>query len=429
MKTFFALCPRGLEIFLLNELSDLGALSCQIMSCGVLFIADKQTAYRINLWSRLASRVLCQVGEGICQSSDDLFSLSYSLAWEEYFSVDHTFRIDLTAEGLSSFQNDKIASSKKNRKVNSGESPSLVNKSKWSFSLNFGLLRVKDGIVDRFRTQLGQRPGINTADPDVRVFVHLGDVVRLYIDFSGEALFKRGWRNEKLVAFAPIKENLAAGLLQKSGWHLGEPLCDPFCGSATLLIEAAQVALDRAPGFSRCFGFEKLLNYEKSLWVSLKSEAQERAEAGVTSLKEYFFWGSDCDSKVVEQARLHVHKTGLSGIRIVCCRAENLPPPSQDSGFILSNLPYGNRVWAGKKGSQHKKGTGQSFSAHEVALKNFGSMVKRNFRNWKISLFSGEDNLPKILGIKAHKREPLWNGSIRCHLFSFQASSSIIDEV
>ena len=223
MEHFFATAPRGLEALLATELAALGAKNASAVPGGVAFSGDWRTCYLANLWSRLASRVLWRVAEFGYTNEEDLYEAARKIDWTRYFDVGRTLRVNVSAQ----------------------KSPLT--------SLDFATLRIKDAVCDRFREAAGSRPNIDRANPDVRVHAFL-DAARgaLYLDTSGEPLFKRGWRTG--AGEAPLRENLAAGLVMLSGWKPEEPLLDPMCGGATILVEAAAMARGRAPGAKREFG-------------------------------------------------------------------------------------------------------------------------------------------------------------------------------
>src|SRR5687768_16924148 len=240
-SAFFATAPRGLEALLQQEITMLGAEAATLVPGGVAFTGTWQTCYRVNLWSRVASRVLWKIGDFSYRSEDDLYQAVKRVDWPRYFRAERTLRVNVTAQ----------------------KSPLR--------SLEFATLRVKDAVCDRFRDALGKRPDVERASPDVRVHVFLEkERGILYLDTSGEPLFKRGWRAGQ--GEAPLRENLAAGIVMLTGWQPGEPFLDPMCGGATLLVEAAAMARGRAPGARRSFGFEKLSNFNDSLWQKLKLE-------------------------------------------------------------------------------------------------------------------------------------------------------------
>src|SRR2546423_6554459 len=246
MERFFAPCPRGLEAVLATELADLGAEEMTATEGGVGFTGPIDLAYRTNLESRLASRVLWQVGHGAYRDEQDIYQLALDLEWPRWFRADRSLRVDVAAT----------------------RSPLT--------SLEFATLRIKDAVCDKHREIGGARPSVSKDSPDVRVHAYLtvGEAT-FYLDTSGEPLFKRGYRRQ--TAEAPLRENLAAGLLRIAQWQPGKPLLDPLCGSGTIAIEAALIALDIAPGMKRAFGFQKLAWYEGSVWQKIKQAAQRRA--------------------------------------------------------------------------------------------------------------------------------------------------------
>src|SRR3984893_13026712 len=247
MERFFAPCPRGLENVLAAELAELGADEITAADGGVAFGGPIDLAYRANLESRLASRILWQVGHGAYRDEQDIYQLAFDLGWPQWFRADRTLRVDVAAT----------------------RSPLA--------SLEFATLRIKDAVCDRHRAVGGVRPSVSKDRPDVRVHAYLTDTqATLYLDTSGEPLFKRGFRRANVEA--PLRENLAAGLLRLSGWQPGTPLLDPMCGSGTIALEAALIALDIAPGVKRTFGFQKLAWYDGPTWQRIKQAAQRRAK-------------------------------------------------------------------------------------------------------------------------------------------------------
>jgi len=390
----FAACPRGLEAALAAELAVLGARDCRAVAAGVLFDGDREVAYRANLWSRLASRVLRRVAQRRYRDDDDLYRLALGAEWERFFDAGHSLRVDVSAV----------------------RSPLR--------SLNFATLRVKDGIVDRLRERTGARPSIDTRAPDARVFAYLEDrEATLYLDLSGEPLFKRGWRSGRDdKGEAPLKENLAAGLLALSGWTPAVPLYDPFCGSGTIAIEAGQVAFDIAPGLSRAFGLERLLDHDAGLWAALRAEAIRRAQAGTRrGAAAARLAASDIDPRAVEQARRNIERAGLPAhaidTRVV--DAARSTPPFDVPGIILANPPYGERIEAAS-GSAPAAAARRDATGHEQAMRAFGAALRARFTGWQAWLLSSDRELPRQLGMKERRRTPLYNGAIECRLFAFE---------
>ncbi|MCD6682202.1 MAG: THUMP domain-containing protein [Burkholderiaceae bacterium] len=391
MFELFAACPRGLEAALVAELEALGAADCRALGGGVLFSGSRAVAYSVNLWSRLASRVMRSIGRRRYRDDDDLYRLANSVAWEQHFDAQRTLRVDVSAQ----------------------RSPLR--------SLNFATLRIKDGIVDRLRTASGARPSIDTRSPDVRVFAHLeAREATLYLDLSGEPLFKRGWRSgadDK--GSAALKENLAAGLLALAGWAPGTPLCDPFCGSGTIAIEAAQRAFDIAPGATRSFGFERLLDHDAPLWKQLRDEATQRARSAARRVAEagaVRIAGSDLDRDAIARARRNLVRAGVPD-RAVAWRtldAGRVRAPFDDPGLVVTNPPYGERLQARSAGAPHGS------VRHDEAMRAFGVSLKEQFGGWQVWILSSDPQLPRQLGMQERRRTPLYNGAIECRLFSFE---------
>jgi putative N6-adenine-specific DNA methylase len=368
---FFAPCPRGLEAPLAAELDALGASDITATDGGAAFAGPIQIAYRANLESRLASRILWRVGHGPYRDENDVYDLARALDWPRWFRVDRTLRVDVAAS----------------------RSPLT--------SLEFATLRIKDAVCDRHRAAGGVRPSISKDRPDVRVHAYLTATdASFYLDTSGEPLFKRGYRRE--TADAPLRENLAAGLLRLAGWQPGTPLLDPMCGSGTIAIEAAMIALDLAPGLKRTFGFQKLSWYDGPAWQRIKQPAQRRAKP-VAPLP---IWASDNDATAIHQCSENIAAAGIEGA-IVVERADALtrtaPAPA---GVIVSNPPYGVRL--------------ADSGALAALYPQLGDALKRRYAGWTAYLLSGDTRLPKLIGLKASRRTPLFNGALECRLYEYR---------
>jgi putative N6-adenine-specific DNA methylase len=376
-EAFFAICPRGLEELLARELTACGASTTAVEPGGVSFGATLATAYAANLHSRLASRILWRVARNRYASEDDVYAAALAVAWEQWFGADALLRVDLTAT----------------------RTPLR--------SREFATLRVKDGIVDRLRGKTGARPSIDRARPDVRVFAHLGaDTLDLYLDLSGEALFKRGWRADK--GEAPLKENLAAGLLALSGWKPENPLFDPFCGSGTILIEAASIAARRPPGLARRFAFERLRTFDAGTWNELLGRARAAVDDGVPVR----IAGSDISTRVIEQARQNARLAGFEPwladgrLQLATADARTVVPPAT-AGLIVSNPPYGAQ--------SHPKSASVPRLMSDIAA-NF----KRQFGGWTAWLLSADLDLPHQMRLKESRRTVLFNGPLECRFFRFE---------
>jgi putative N6-adenine-specific DNA methylase len=371
METFFATCPRGLEAVLAGELAALGARDTRTAPGGANFRGSFETCYRANLESRVASRVLWRVGAARYAGEEDVYRAAYRLDWGRWFGPEQTLRVDLAA----------VRSPLK--------------------SLDFATLRIKDAVCDRLRADSGRRPDIDTARPDVRVHAFLTrDEITLYLDTSGEALFKRGLR--AVAGEAPLRENLAAGILRLAGWTPGVPLLDPMCGGGTFLVEAALATLDIAPGLGRSFGFERLRSFDAGLWSRVRGAAEGRRQPP----RPLPIYGSDADPEAVSAAHANLDAAGLSGA-IHPRQADVLAvTPPAPAGVLVTNPPYGKRI-----------GDEQALAA---LYPRFGDLLKQRFAGWRAYVLSANLDLPSLIRLKPSRRTPLYNGAIECRLFEFR---------
>jgi putative N6-adenine-specific DNA methylase len=368
---FFAPCPRGLEGVLVAELQQLGASDIKPTDGGVGFSGDMRLAYSANLHSRIASRILWRLAEKPYRSEEDIYRAALDIDWPALFDVGDTIRVD----------------------VNAIKCPLK--------SLEFIVLKIKDAVCDKFRAACGERPSVATVGPDMRIFAFLSaDRVTLYIDTSGEALFKRGYRKEQ--GIAPLRENLAAGILKLAGWQPGTPLLDPMCGSGTFLIEAAQMALNIAPGIERWFAFEKLKNFDAALWESVYQEAVA-AEKPKTRLPIY---GSDLFGRMLDTTRANLEQAGLEDV-VQLKQADVLETaPPEASGILITNPPYGERL-----GDEDEL---------EQFYPRLGDVLKKYFGGWNAYIITADVRLPKLIRLSASKRTPLYNGALECRLFEYK---------
>ena len=367
---FFASCPRGLEEELCKELHDLGATDIVPASGGVGFVGDMPTGWKINLWSRLAIRVLWRVGEGHYKKEEDLYQAALALDWPSWFDVTRTIAV------------------------------TTVGKHSPLPSLNFVSLRIKDAICDRFRAAVNERPSVNTRKPDIPLTLFLSsDRYTLYLDLSGEPLNRRGYRAQP--SGAPLNENLAAGMLLLSGWTPGTPLFDPMMGGGTLLLEAAMMSLNIAPGLRRHFAFENLKTFDRIEWLRL----HKNAEAAVLPREALPLFGSDIDPAMVRAAGLNLRAAGLFDcVRLMEADFLNVDPPTE-RGFIVSNPPYGVRM-----GSEEDLGP---------FYKEMGDNLKQHFPGWTVYLLSADPEMPKRIGLQTTRRIPLYNGPLECRLLEY----------
>ena len=370
-ERFFAPCPRGLEAALAQELASLGAAGAAVTDGGVAFGGDLALAMRTNLESRLASRILWQVGTGPCADERALYALVQGIDWKHLFAATRTLRVDVTAT----------------------RSPLT--------SLEFATLRVKDAVCDRFRQDTGVRPSVDKRAPDVRVLAYLdARTATIYLDTSGEPLFKRGYRRE--AEEAPLRENLAAGLLALTGWTPAQPFLDPMCGSGTIAIEAALIAADRAPGLARSFGFQKLAWFDGPSWQRMKQAARDRARAAPATAT---IFASDIAAGAIGKTLSNLRAAQVDAF-VHAEQADFLvrtaPAPA---GVLLANPPYGVRL------------ADQEALARQYPL--WGDALKQRFTGWSAYFFTGDLRLPKLIHLKAARRTPLMNGALDCRLFEF----------
>lgn len=405
---FFAPCPRGLEAALAAELAQIAArhaiapydAGAQVPG-GVHFRGAWAAGMAANLHSRIASRVLLKIAHRPYRNEQDVYALALEQPWERWFASTQTLRVDITA----------IKSPLK--------------------SLEFATLRVKDAICDRLREKTGARPSIDTAQPDVRVFAFLtaGDCT-LYLDTSGEPLFKRGWRLDK--GAAPLRENLAAGILRLAGWTPGTPLYDPMCGSGTFVAEAAQIALGVAPGVERRFGFEKLKQYDITAWQTLKVAAMDAKRAARGKRDDLLIFGSDISGDMLEKARANLERAGVPSLWLKQIDARNMTPPVAAPGVIVTNPPYGERIEVRGRGPRgdvretgKNRGGDEAFrrthadSPDSEFFRALGDALKQRFAGWQAFMLSSDRTLPGQLRLRESAKTPLFNGALECRLFRF----------
>jgi len=369
--TFFAPCPRGLEGVLAAELEELGAHDIAATAGGVGFAGAFSLCYRVNLESRIASRVLWRVFHGRYRTEQDVYQAAYDLPWRDWFSARRTIKIKVSAQHCP------------------------------LTSLDYVTLKVKDAVCDRFRAAAGARPNVDTRQPDIRIDAFLdAQRVTLYLDTSGEPLFKRGLR--KASGEAPLRENLAAGILRLSGWNSEQALLDPMCGGGTILMEAVLVARHIAPGLGRRFAFEKLQGFDAKTWRDL-CEASRTAQAFQAAP---VIWGSDRDGRALQTARANFDAAGLADA-VVLTQADvlDMKPPAAE-GVLVTNPPYGVR--SGDPG------------ALAAFYPRLGDVLKRNFAGWRAYIFTADPRLAKLIGLAASRRTPLFNGALECRLFEFK---------
>ena len=375
MEHYFAPCPRGLSGVLADELTALGATTAHAQEAGVAFDGDKALGYLANLHSRMASRVLQRVAHFPYANEQQIYDAAAMLAWPSWFDVSRTIKVEINAHRCP------------------------------LKSLDFITLRVKDAVCDKFREQVDLRPSVDARDPDIRIHVFLDAThASLYLDLSGEPLFKRGVRDH--TGEAPLKKNLAAGIIKLSGWQPGEAFLDPMCGSGTFLIEAAEMALDIAPGLSgaklREFAFTKLKNFDQPMWDAQVAKARQRIRPG-TLLPIY---GTDKYGYAITDARENLTANGLlEFVHLKQVSILEVAAPAA-SGVLVTNPPYGERL-------------GDTTDLAELYPK-LGDWMKQKFAGWRAYFFTGDPQLAKGVRLSASKRTPLFNGKIECRLLEYK---------
>lgn len=384
MTDFFASCPKGLEPLLSDELTRLGAESVKDTVAGVLFTGSLETAYRACLWSRFASRIQLRLAEFTVRDDMDLYLGISAQSWEQHFGPEATLAVDFSGT------NDAIRNTQ------------------------YGAVKVKDAIVDRFNKKFGRRPEVDKRQPDVRIMVHLKrENASIGLDLSGPALHQRGYRSG--TGEAPLKENLAAAMLARSGWQ-GEPLLDPMCGSGTLLIEAAMQATDMAPGLLRQqFGFERWHQHDADLWHSLKAEAQVRARRGLNKLAGSLkLQGNDQDPRVLARAKENVSRAGFDGVIQLQQQAleQHSNPWPNERGFVISNPPYGERL-------------GEMPELLKL-YQRWGQILRQDFKGWRVSVLSASPDLLTCLRLRTDKQYRLFNGALECQLRNYLISETAV---
>ena len=366
---YFASCPRGLEEVLQQELTDIHASDIKKVDGGMLFSGDNEVLYRANISSRIATRILCLVKQGTYENEDDIFNAALAVEWTSWFALEKTIKVSTTA----------IQCPLK--------------------SIDFMTLRIKDAVCDIFREKTGKRPDVAVRDPDIKIHLFLEkNNFSLYIDASGAPLYQRGFRTASVEA--PIKENLAAGIIKLSGWTPGEPFLDPMCGSGTFLIEAALIASNQAPGLNRDFGFMAWKNFDKTLFTTIKTSYLDK----VTKKDFLKIYGSDKDLRAIRVSKKNLTLAGFeNSIQLVCKQFSEITPPYNE-GVLVTNPPYGERI-------------GEELDS---AYPEWASSLKKSFAGWRTYFLTNDFRMPKLMRLSPSKKTPLYNGALDCRLFEIK---------
>jgi len=379
---FFVTCPKGVEYLLADELASLGLSLVRNAPAGAWVEGELGAGYRACLWSRLANRVILHIAEVDARSADELYEGIVGLDWQAHVPVGGSFRVNFL-----------------------GQNEALRN-------TQFGAQKVKDGIVDSIRGAGSPRPSVAQKDPDITISARLNrGRLSVGLDLSGHSLHMRGYRTEQ--GLAPLKENLAAALLLRAGWPAiitaGGDFVDPMCGSGTLVIEAALMALDIAPGSKQeRFGFDRWPGHQPELWLSLRQEAERRAHEGRQG-RLLAFAGFDQDSRVIDVARKNVHRAGLDDIvQIDIGSVSDLQRCASwaERGLVMVNPPYGERL------SERKELAG--------LYQCLGEVILRELPGWRLGLFTGVPEFGRSVGLRSFKQYNLFNGKMPAQLLLFE---------
>ena len=368
---YFASCPRGLEDILQKELLVINASDLEKVDGGILFTGNHEVLYKANISSRVATRIMYLVKKGVYENEEDIFKSALDVNWSSLFEVNKTIKVSTTA----------IKCPLK--------------------SVDFMTLRIKDAICDFFRKKFGKRPSVEVREPDIKVHLFLErNNFSLYLDASGNPLYQRGFRAASVEA--PIKENLAAGIIELSGWKPGQAFLDPMCGSGTFLIEAALIATNQAPGLKRDFGFMAWKNFDKALFKNIKKSYQN-----AIIQKDFLrIYGSDKDLRAIRVSKKNLVLAGFEDcIQLACKQFKEIKPPL-DEGVLVTNPPYGERI-----------GDDEEL---DNAYPDWARTLKQSFAGWRTYFLTNDFRMPKLMRLAPSKKTPLFNGALDCRLFEIK---------
>ena len=372
MNLYFATVARGLESIAAGELERLGAKNVRPDFTGVYFQGDRTSLYRINLWARTIFRVLMPIRELKSFNAQQLYKEVQKISWEDYLSPENTLAVNCTGS---------------NRQLN---------------HTHFTALQVKNAIIDQQRIQTGRRSSVDLNQPDLLINAHIHkNRCILSLDSSGESLHRRGYR--QAMGLAPLKETLAAALIDMTLWESNLPFLDPLCGSGTLPLEAALKGLNIAPGlFRQRFGFEGWRDFDASLWHKLRQEAMDSQLEVLTAP----IWGSDRTADILKQAQTNAKLCGVGEqVSFIQEELSQLEAPA-DCGIIICNPPYGKRL-------------GRAEDLGDL-YKLLGDVFKQRFKGWTAYVLTGNKELAKRVGLRASQRIPVYNGSLPCTLLKYE---------
>jgi 23S rRNA G2445 N2-methylase RlmL len=372
MADFFASCPYEVSGILHDELKELGMDKLEKTKSGVYFSSSWEGCYKVNLHSRIASRVYKPVLEFIAYDKDQLYNEIQKHDFTKYISPEQTVAIDVKLKECKMHDQRFVA------------------------------MRIKDAVVDQFTAAFGKRPDVESKNPDLRIHVKATkNNFWVALDTSGSSLYQRGYRKE--VGEAPLKENLAAGLITLTGWDRKSPLVDPMCGSGTFLIEAAMMYMNMAPGTLRKkFGFQNWKNYKKDVWEKLVNEAMDKE---LPAPEETMFFGYDLDNQMIKKAKINAHHAGVENLIKFRKETLSLLKPEVEKGMLITNPPYGARI-------------GEEDWLKDV-YRDLGYCLKHSFKGWDCWILSGNKDLILEMKLKADRRIMIFNGPIECRFLKY----------
>lgn len=374
MISCFATTVRGLEQLLAEELTNLGADQINIVNAGLEFNAKLDDLMKINLHSRLASRIMIRLAYSGYRDEKDIYRLAKKVEWDKWFHVGNTIKVS----------------------TNAMRCPLK--------SLDFVTLTVKDAICDYFVEKVDARPDVNKADPDMRIYTFLTEEsATIYLDTSGDTLFKRGYRRLKLEA--PIRENLAFGLIKLSGWTPDRPFYDPMCGSGTIAVEAISYGLNIAPGLNRNFAFEKFLDFDADKFQKMKDDAKIAIRKDI----RLQIFASDINRTAIEIAKQNFQQINLDKYVEFSSGDFLKKKAPAKNGVLITNPPYGVRL--------------SELDSLAELYPQMASTLKQNFAGWDCYFFTGDLRMPKLLRLKPSRKVPIYNGALECRLYEFKMVS------
>jgi putative N6-adenine-specific DNA methylase len=401
--TYFAVAARGIEPVTAAELEQLGATNVRPVPGGVHFDGDMRLLYRASLWLRTASRILRPMRNFAAQTAEMLYSQTRRVRWEDFLEPTKTLAVQATIEGAA----NRAEHAKANPPARRGKPPRRPDSRKPAregiHHSMFAALKIKDAIVDRLRREQGSRPNVDKEHPDILVHAHFaGGRCTLSLDATGSSLHERGYRVRTTAA--PIKETLAAAIVDLTRWDGSAPFFDPMCGSGTLVIEAAMKAMHIAPGLARpSFGFQRWPEFDGAVWQEVVNEAKKEKRAAPPGE----FIATDRDPDAIEAARENARRAGVENfIRFDVRQFGAMTPPTSRPGFLVTNPPYGSRL-------------GEEAEV-KALYEEMSDVLKSRYAGWQVFLLAGNLGLARHITLTATEKIKLNNGPLECRLLKFE---------